>query len=195
METTQTFNIPGLKLLKPARFEDERGVFSETWNERRFAAEVAPVRFVQDNQSTSTRKGTIRGLHYQRAPFAQGKLVRVLRGAILDVVADLRPESPTFGKHRAILLNAVDGEVLYVPEGLLHGFCTLEDETTVFYKTTAYYAPAFDGGVRWNDPTLAIDWPVGEPEAILSAKDRALPFFAQLFGNPLTKKESILCES
>jgi dTDP-4-dehydrorhamnose 3,5-epimerase len=174
------FNIPDLKLITPKRFTDVRGYFSETWSERRFRQEVANVTFVQDNQSVSVKKGTLRGMHFQRPPFAQGKLVRVLRGSILDVAVDIRKGSPTYGQHAAIKLDAVEGAQLWVPPGFLHGFCTLEAETEVFYKVTAYYSANHEGGVLWNDPDLDIDWPVGPDSVVLSEKDQRLPRLSDL---------------
>lgn len=170
----QTFEVPDVMLVTPRRFEDPRGFFVETWSDRIFREKVADVGFVQDNQSLTRNKGTIRGLHYQRPPAAQGKLVRVLRGAILDVAVDVRHGSPTFGKHVAVRLDAQNGAQLWVPEGFLHGFCTLEDDTEVAYKVTDYYSAEHDTGVAFDDPALAIAWPVNAAEAILSDKDRGL---------------------
>lgn len=172
--------IPDVKLIVPRRFSDVRGYFAETWSDRLFRQEVADVTFVQDNQSVSAKKGTLRGLHFQKPPYAQGKLVRVVRGSIFDVAVDMRRGSPTYRQHVAVRLDAVDGAQLWVPPGFLHGFCTLEDETEVFYKATSYYSAGHDAGVLWNDPDLGIDWPVGIDSAILSDKDRRLPRLADL---------------
>jgi dTDP-4-dehydrorhamnose 3,5-epimerase len=169
------FHIPGLKLIVPKRFEDARGSFSETWSDFSFRREVAPMAFVQDNQSSSSRRGTVRGLHFQAPPQAQGKLLRVLRGSILDIAVDIRHGSPTYGQHVATTLSSADGAQLWVPPGFLHGFCTLEDQTEIFYKVTAYYSPALDCGVLWKDPDLAIEWPVGPDAAVLSDKDLKHP--------------------
>jgi dTDP-4-dehydrorhamnose 3,5-epimerase len=169
------FNIPDLKLITPKRFTDVRGYFSETWSDRRFREEVAKVTFVQDNQSVSAKKGTLRGMHFQRPPFSQGKLVRVLGGSILDVAVDIRKGSPTYRQHAAVKLDAVEGAQLWVPPGFLHGFCTLEEETEVFYKVTAYYSANHEGGVLWNDSDLGIDWPVSTASVVLSEKDQRLP--------------------
>jgi dTDP-4-dehydrorhamnose 3,5-epimerase len=169
------FDVPGVKLILPKRFSDARGHFSETWNDRLFREMAGNVTFVQDNQSISTKKGTVRGLHFQRPPFAQGKLVRVLRGSIFDVVVDIRNGSPTYRRHVGIKLDAIEGAQLWVPPGFLHGFCTLEDETDVFYKVTAYYSPDHDAGVLWNDPDLRINWPVEGDSVVLSEKDRRHP--------------------
>jgi dTDP-4-dehydrorhamnose 3,5-epimerase len=169
------FEIPGVKLIVPKRFSDARGYFSETWNEQLFRKEIANVTFVQDNQSFSTKKGTLRGLHFQKPPFAQGKLVRVVRGSIFDVLVDIRKGSPAYKQHVATKLHAVRGEQLWVPPGFLHGFCTLEDETEVFYKVTSYYSPSHDAGVVWNDPDLGIQWPVDNGSVVLSEKDQRHP--------------------
>jgi dTDP-4-dehydrorhamnose 3,5-epimerase len=176
----KTFDISGLALVVPRRFEDARGHFAETWSDRRFREAVADAGFVQDNQSLTRRKGTVRGLHYQRPPAGQGKLVRVLAGAILDVAVDVRAGSPTFGRHAAVRLDAREGAQFWVPEGFLHGFCTLEDDTAVAYKVTSYYSPEHDAGVAFDDPQLGIDWPVTAAEAVLSDKDRSLPRFADM---------------
>ena len=173
-------SIPDVKLIVPRRFSDVRGYFAETWSDRLFRQEVADVTFVQDNQSVSAKKGTLRGLHFQKPPYAQGKLVRVVRGSIFDVAVDMRRGSPTYRQHVAVRLAAVDGAQLWVPPGFLHGFCTLEDETEVLYKATSYYSAVHDAGVLWNDPDLGIDWPVGIDSAILSDKDRRLPLLADL---------------
>jgi dTDP-4-dehydrorhamnose 3,5-epimerase len=170
-----TFEIPDLKLIVPKRFGDVRGYFSETWSDRLFRAEVADVIFLQDNQSMSAKHGTLRGLHFQKPPFAQGKLVRVTRGSVLDVAVDIRKGSPAYGRHLAVKLDTVVGAQLWVPPGFLHGFCTLEDETEVTYKATSYYSPAHDAGVLWNDADLAIDWPVDPAAMVLSEKDYRLP--------------------
>lgn len=169
------FDIPGVKLVTPARFGDHRGFFSETWNDRLFRDEVADVTFVQDNHSLSGAKGTLRGLHFQKPPTAQGKLVRVVRGAVLDVAVDIRHGSPTFGKHVAVELSADNGAQLWIPEGFLHAFCTLTENVEFLYKVTDYYSPQDDGGVIWNDPDLGIEWPVGAEGPVLSGKDQALP--------------------
>jgi dTDP-4-dehydrorhamnose 3,5-epimerase len=172
--------IPEVRLIVPDRFRDERGYFSETYSRRDFAAAGIDDEFVQDNHSLSTRSGTVRGLHYQLAPFAQAKLVRVARGAMLDVAVDLRRGSPTFGRHVAQTLSAALWSQLFVPVGFAHGFCTLEPDTEVVYKVTAPYSRAHDRGVRWDDSAFAIPWPIAAGEAILSEKDRALPLLRDL---------------
>ena len=171
--------IADVKLVRPRVFADERGWFAETWSARAFAAAGIAEGFVQDNQSLSRPRGTVRGLHFQTPPMAQGKLVRVLRGAILDVAVDLRRSSPTRGRHVAVELTA-DGAQLWVPVGFAHGFCTLVDDTEVFYKVTAPYSPAHDRGLAWDDPALGIPWPVSAAEALLSDKDRRHPRLADL---------------
>jgi dTDP-4-dehydrorhamnose 3,5-epimerase len=167
--------IPDVRLVVPDRFGDARGFFSETYSRRDFAAAGIADEFVQDNQSRSASVGTVRGLHYQLPPFAQGKLIRALKGSILDVAVDIRRGSPSFGTHVAVILTAEAGNQLYVPTGFAHGFCTLEPDTEVAYKVTAYYSREHDRGIRWNDPALGIDWPVEADVAVLSAKDVALP--------------------
>src|SRR3984893_18166005 len=133
------FEIPDVKLIVPRRFTDTRGYFSETWSDLVFRREIANTAFVQDNQSVTAKKGTLRGLHFQKPPFAQGKLVRVVRGSIFDCAIDIRQGSPTYSQHVATTLDALEGAQLWVPPGFLHGFCTLEDVTEVFYKVTSYY--------------------------------------------------------
>lgn len=167
--------IADVLLLTPQQFSDSRGVFVETWNAERFAGLGIPGPFVQDNQSLSVRRGTVRGLHLQVAPNVQGKLVRCVRGAIWDVAVDVRPGSPTFGKHVAAELTAGNWCQLWIPGGFLHGFCTLEPDTEVAYKVTAPYDRDAERGVVWDDPTLALPWPVAPGQAVLSDKDLALP--------------------
>ena len=170
--------LAGVKIITPRRFGDRRGFFSEVYNETRWREAGVDVRFVQDNHSRSAAVGTIRGLHFQIAPHAQDKLVRVARGRILDVAVDLRRSSPTFGRHVAVELSAENWRQLLVPIGFAHGFCTLEPETEVIYKVTNYYSPAHDHGLAFDDPALAIAWPVDAAKAILSDKDRRLPRLA-----------------
>lgn len=180
MLDVQALAIPEVKLLTPKRFYDERGFFSETYNAQRFAEAGVDVTFVQDNHAFSQPKGVIRGLHFQTPPHAQGKLVRVVQGAIYDVAVDIRQGSPTFGKWVSAELTADNWACLWIPEGFAHGLCTLEPNTLVWYKVTGYYAPANDAGVMWNDPQLGIDWPVAPADALLSPKDAALPSLAEL---------------
>jgi dTDP-4-dehydrorhamnose 3,5-epimerase len=174
------FDIPALKLIIPKRFSDVRGHFQETWNDRLFRERIGNVTFVQDNQSISIKKGTVRGLHFQKPPYAQGKLVRVLQGSILDVSVDIRHRSPTYRRHVAVKLDALEGAQMWVPPGFLHGFCTLEDQTEVFYKVTSYYSASHDAGVLWNDQDLGINWPVDAASAVLSDKDKQHPRFRDL---------------
>lgn len=169
--------IPDVLLLVPRRFKDARGYFAETYNRRLFAEAGVDAEFIQDNQSMSAEVGVVRGLHYQVAPMAQAKLVRVLRGAILDVAVDIRRSSPTFGRHVAARLTADDGRQIYIPPGCAHGFATLEPNTEVFYKVSNYYSPAHERGIRWNDPALGIDWGVDPRAAVLSERDRLHPPF------------------
>ena len=170
-------DIPGVILVTPPRFADTRGYFSETFNAARFAAAGIDLPFVQDNQSLSRPTGTVRGLHCQIAPHAQGKLVRVVKGAIWDVAVDVRIGSDTYGRHVSATLSAGNGAQLWIPPGFLHGFCTLEADTEVFYKVSGAYDRASERGVRWDDPGLALPWPVAPGEAVLSEKDLALPAF------------------
>lgn len=172
--------IEGLLLIEARRFGDTRGVFAETYNKRDFIALGIDEEFVQDNQSRSAAIGTVRGLHFQTAPHAQAKLVRVLNGSILDVAVDLRSGSATFGRHVVSRLCAENSCMLYVPTGFAHGFITLEPETEVAYKVTSYYAPDCDGGVAWDDPTLDIKWGIAPDSVTLSDKDRKLPRLAEL---------------
>lgn len=171
--------IPDVILVVPDRHEDSRGVFSEVFSVPRFEAAGIGLSFVQDNQSLSRARGTIRGLHCQVAPRVQGKLVRCVRGAIWDVAVDARQGSPTFGRHVAAELSAENWAQLWVPPGFLHGFCTLAPDTEVLYKVTDLYDRASERGVRWDDPDLALPWPVPPGEAMLSDKDRVLPGWAE----------------
>jgi dTDP-4-dehydrorhamnose 3,5-epimerase len=171
LETTST-PIAGLLLVRPRRFADARGHFEETWNADDFDQTVGrPVTFVQDNASVSAA-GVLRGLHFQRPPMAQAKLVRCTHGAIFDVAVDLRPDSPTRGQHFAVELTADSGWQLFIPEGFAHGFLALTDGAHVHYKCTAPYSPAHEGSLRWDDPHLAIPWPL-TTAPLLSPKDAA----------------------
>ena len=163
--------LPGVLILEPRTFHDNRGYFLETWNLARFAAAGLPERFVQDNLSSSKR-GVLRGLHYQW-PAAQGKLLQVLRGEVFDVAVDIRPGSPTYGRWEGVTLSAENGRQLYVPEGFAHGFVVTGGEALVSYKCTDYYQPRDEGVVRWDDPDLGIAWPVAAPT--LAPKDRDAP--------------------
>ena len=173
----KALSLPGLMLLKPRRFGDARGYFVETWNERTFAAAGIAIHFVQDNKSLSVNKGTLRGLHFQVPPEPQTKLVSAPQGSIFDVAVDLRVGSPTYGRWESVILTADGGEQLLVPRGFAHGVCTLEPNTVIAYKVDGFYAPACDSGLIWDDPDLAIDWPVAPSAALLSDKDRKLGTF------------------
>jgi dTDP-4-dehydrorhamnose 3,5-epimerase len=172
--------IPDVKLITTSRNSDARGYFRETFQRDAFARQGIDRDFIQDNESGSDRPGTVRGLHFQRPPFAQTKLVRVLLGRILDVAIDLRRSSRTFGQHVTAELRGGTDEQLLIPIGFAHGFCTLEPDTVVSYKVDQVYSPSHDGGVNWADPRLAIDWPVAAADAILSEKDRGLPMLDEL---------------
>ena len=178
--TAQRLRIPAVILVTPAKFGDARGFFSEVYNAAVFAEAGIAAMFVQDNQSLSQAAGVVRGLHFQKPPHAQGKLVRVVRGRILDVAVDIRAGSPTYGQHVAVELSAENWQQLWVPEGFAHGFCTLEEGCEVIYKVTDYYASECDAGIAWNDPDLGISWPVSAADAVLSAKDQCLPRLGEL---------------
>ncbi len=169
--------IPDVIRLVPRRFGDNRGFFTETWNQNRLADSGIETTFVQDNHSYSAEKGTIRGLHYQSPPHAQGKLVRVGRGAVLDVAVDVRKGSPTYGQWVSEELSADNGAQLWVPRGFLHGFITLTPDVDLFYKVDGYYSPECDGAVRFDDPDLGIDWGIDTADAVLSDKDAKAPAF------------------
>lgn len=173
-------DIPDIKMITPRRFVDARGFFCETYNRRRLSEAGIEADFVQDNHSLSSPKGVVRGLHFQIDPHAQAKLIRVARGAIFDVALDIRRGSPTFGEHVSVVLSADTGDQLWIPVGFAHGFCTLEPETEVLYKTTGYHAPECARGIKWDDPALGIAWPVKRSEAVLSEQDRNYPAFAEL---------------
>jgi len=170
-------------LIGPKRHKDARGWFGETFHEQRLRNIGITSRFVQDNQSSSKRAGTLRGLHFQLSPAAQAKLVSVLQGRVLDVAVDVRRGSPTYGKHIATELSAESGHQLYIPVGFAHGFLTLEDNVVIMYKVSDYYAPALDSGIRWDDPEIAISWPCKDADMIISDKDRRLPLLKD-FNSP-----------
>lgn len=173
MEIIKT-KIPGLLKIKPDVFEDERGYFFESYNREKFVQAGINYKFVQDNESKS-QKGVLRGLHFQNPPYAQGKLVRVMKGAVLDVAVDIRKKSPTYGKWASIELSESNKMMYWIPPGFAHGFITLEDNTVFFYKCTNVYNKQSEGSIRWNDPDLNIDWKTKNP--ILSEKDKIVPFF------------------
>lgn len=179
MEIIKT-EIEGVLIFKPRIFTDSRGYFFESYSKKVFDDAVGyPVDFVQDNQSKSSR-GVVRGLHFQKPPFTQAKLVRCIRGSVLDVAVDLRKDSPTFGKHVAVELSEENGLQLFVPRGFAHGFSVLSDEAVFQYKCDNYYAPESEGGVALGDETLGIDWRVPAEDRILSDKDMHHPMFSQL---------------
>lgn len=174
----ERLRIPDLILVTPDRHGDQRGFFSETWNQARFEQAGIDLPFIQDNQSLSREPGVLRGLHCQVAPHPQGKLVRCVRGAIWDVAVDARRASPTYGQWAAAELSADNWVQLWIPPGFLHGFCTLQPDTEVIYKVTGAYDRASERGVIWNDPELALPWPVAAP--VLSDKDQVLPRWADI---------------
>lgn len=183
MEIIKT-DIPGVVILEPRIFRDSRGYFFESFSQRDFFDKVAPVEFVQDNESMSTR-GVMRGLHFQRPPHAQAKLVRCVRGRVLDVAVDIRVGSPTYGRHVAVELTEENHRQFFIPRGFAHGFAVLSDEAVFQYKCDNYYAPQSDGGIAITDPALNIDWHLDPSEAILSEKDTRHPLLAD-FNSPFT---------
>ncbi len=166
--------IPGLVIIEPSVFKDERGYFFESFSQRRFCEMVAPIEFVQDNESKSVRN-VVRGLHFQKPPYAQSKLVRCVRGRVLDVVVDIRRDSPTFGKHFGAVLSEENHLQLFIPKGFAHGFAVLSDTAVFQYKCDEYYHPESESGIQALDPALGIDWLIPADEAILSEKDRVRP--------------------
>jgi dTDP-4-dehydrorhamnose 3,5-epimerase len=172
---SQVLEIEGPKLIIPKKHGDNRGYFCEVFKNNWFLENIADVSFVQENQSLSTLKGTIRGLHYQKEPFSQAKLIRVIRGSIFDVIVDIRKSSPTFGQYLAVELSADNMHQLWIPDGFLHGFCTLTDNCEVFYKVSAPYSAKHDAGIAFDDPDIGIEWPIEICDAILSDKDKSLP--------------------
>ena len=176
MKVTET-SIAGVLVLTPKRFEDDRGFFTESYNKKSLSEAGITVEFVQDNLSFSKHPGTLRGLHFQTFPFAQDKLVTVVRGAVLDVAVDLRRNSSTFGRYVAVRLDAQIGNQLFVPVGLAHGYLTLEPDTLFSYKVSNYYSPAHERGIRWDDTTLAIDWGSHPLPTTLAARDANFPAF------------------
>ena len=175
MFEVRRLGLEGVLEIRPDRHGDERGFFSEVWNKARWLEAGIDVEFVQDNHSMSKQRGVLRGLHFQAPPMAQAKLVRVTRGAVFDVAVDIRAGSPTCGQWVSTTLSADEWNQLYVPEGFAHGFVTIEPETEVEYKVSAPYSPEHDRAIRFDDPDIGIDWPIGAGEVILSDKDRAAP--------------------
>ena len=178
MLDVRKLELDGVIEIRPARIGDERGFFSETWNEARWREAGIDLEFVQDNHSLSRQRGVLRGLHFQAPPAAQAKLVRVTRGAVFDVAVDIRRGSSGFGRWAATLLSAAEWNQLLIPEGFAHGFLTLEPDTEVQYKVTRPYSAGHDRSIRFDDPAVGIDWPIPSEQLILSEKDRAAPFLA-----------------
>lgn len=176
-------HIPDVIKITPKRHGDTRGHFVELFRQDLFKSHVGDVTFVQHNQSLSRAAGTVRGLHYQFAPAAQGKLVRCVRGAIFDVAVDLRGSSPTFGRHVAVELSSETDVQLWIPEGFAHGFCTLTPDAEVWYAVTHAYSPAHERGILWNDPDLGIAWPVAAEAAVVGARDVTQPRFRDYAGD------------
>lgn len=172
-------NLPGVLILEPKVFGDARGYFFESWSQRDFEEAVGPVDFVQDNESKSSY-GVLRGLHFQRAPFAQSKLVRVVSGRVLDVAVDLRKGSPTFGQHVTVELNGENHRQCFIPRGFAHGFAVLSPEAVFQYKCDNFYHPEAEGAIAWNDPALGIDWKLPEADILLSERDKHHPLLSQL---------------
>ena len=168
--------IPDVVIVEPRVFGDNRGYFFESFSERDFVSQVRKVRFVQDNESRSSY-GVVRGLHYQKPPFSQSKLVRVISGKVLDVAVDMRKGSPTYGKHVAVELSGENKRQMFIPRGFAHGFAVLSDDVVFQYKCDNFYAPSSEGAVAWDDPELGIDWGVPQDKVVLSAKDRSHPLF------------------
>jgi dTDP-4-dehydrorhamnose 3,5-epimerase len=180
MLEVRPLELDGVVEIRPPRFGDDRGFFSEVWREDQLAEIGVTARFVQDNHSYSQARGVLRGMHYQLAPAAQDKLVRVSRGSIFDVAVDIRSDSPTFGRWAGVVLSAKEWNQLFVPAGFAHGFVTLEDDTEVLYKASAFYAPDLERAIRFDDPAIGIDWPIDTSQAILSEKDREAPLLSQI---------------
>jgi dTDP-4-dehydrorhamnose 3,5-epimerase len=176
--------ISDVIIIEPTVFGDTRGYFLESYNKKKFEEVVGKTSFIQDNESKSS-KGVLRGLHFQKPPFEQAKLVRCIEGEVLDVAVDIRKNSKTYGQHVAILLSGENKRQLFVPRGFAHGFLVLSDTATFAYKVDNTYAPEFDSGIRWNDKELNIQWGLEESEVLVSAKDAELPFFLE-FDSPFT---------
>ncbi len=171
--------IEGVVILKPKVFTDKRGYFFESYSKRVFNEKVGNITFVQDNESMSTR-GVLRGLHFQKAPYAQAKLVRVVQGEVLDVAVDIRRNSPTFGEHVAVKLSGENKRQLFIPRGFAHGYVVLSEEAIFQYKCDNYYMPEYEGGLLWNDPALKIDWLLATEEIVLSEKDQRQPLLKNM---------------
>ena len=176
-------DIEGPVIVEPRVFGDRRGYFFESFSQRDFEEHVGPVTFVQDNESLSAKRGVLRGLHFQKGAAAQAKLLRVVRGSVLDVAVDIRPGSPTFGKHVSVVLSGENKRQFFIPRGFAHGFLVLSDEAVFTYKVDNVYAPQSEAGIRWNDPALGIDWPIDPKDVLTSEKDLRQPLLrdAELF--------------
>jgi len=180
MLSVKESSIKSVKIIKPKLFQDSRGFVAESFSKRRFIEHDIVQPFVQENISFSKKAGTLRGLHFQKPPFAQAKLIHVLHGKIFDVAVDLRYNSPTYGKHTSIILSSDDPTFFYIPRGFAHGFYSLEDNTSVLYKIDEYYSPESEAGIKWDDPDLNIQWPLISDNIFLSEKDKNLPSFKSL---------------
>ena len=178
MNYNETF-IKGVFIIEPKVFKDSRGYFFEAWKQQEFNEKVGEVKFIQDNESKSSY-GVLRGLHYQKGEFSQAKLVRVIKGTVLDVAVDIRPGSPTYGKHVMVELSEDNKRQLFIPRGMAHGFLVMSQEAVFTYKVDNVYAPHAEAGIRWNDPDLAIEWPIDPKLVATSEKDLAQPFFKDL---------------
>ena len=178
MKVTRT-SVEGLAIIEPRIFGDHRGYFFESFSERDFVENVASVHFVQDNESMSSY-GVLRGLHFQKPPHAQAKLVRVVKGRVLDVAVDLRSDSPTYGKYVAVELSEENHRQFFIPKGFAHGFCVLSDHAVFQYKCDDFYAPECEGAVRWNDPEIGVDWPLPIEDMVLSDKDMRSPLLNEI---------------
>jgi len=176
--------MEGLVIIEPTVFEDDRGYFLESYNKKKFEEAVGKVLFVQDNESKSS-KGVLRGLHFQKPPYAQAKLVRCIEGKVLDVAVDIRKGSDTYGQHVIVELSGENKKQVFIPRGFAHGYVVLSESANFAYKVDNSYAPAYDSGIRWDDPTLNIQWGVSESEVLVSEKDAKLPFFSE-FKTPFT---------
>ena len=183
MKFTKT-SIEGLVIIDPTVFGDNRGYFLESYNEKEFKEVIGKVSFVQDNESKSS-KGVLRGLHFQKPPFAQAKLVRCIEGKVLDVVLDIRKNSKTYGQHFTTELSGENKKQVFIPRGFAHGFLVLSESAIFAYKVDNTYAPEHDAGIRWNDPIVNIPWGLSESEVLVSKKDAQLPFFTE-FDSPFT---------
>lgn len=179
MEFKKT-NIEGVYIIEPKVFNDSRGYFFEAWKKEEFEQHIGPVEFIQDNESKSSY-GVLRGLHYQKGDFSQAKLVRVIKGRVLDVAVDIRPSSPTFGQHVMVELSEENKRQFFIPRGFAHGFLVLSEEAIFTYKVDNVYTPQAEAGIRWDDPDLGIEWPIDPKEVLTSEKDLKQPRFSDIF--------------